>query len=200
MKYKCIFFFLHLLSLQIIYTVAVSLVKVKPEQDQQQQQHQQEQQLVPLLGKSLILNINKENQNEISSLISSNKISARSMKIEPRQLEALSPKRFFDFITDPSLLITVLHSLEVAYWTFPFGFLLKPIINFFRVPNRRSLDYSSVQTIPTTGKLSLSSSPQPHQLAHRSVRSVNPKVNFYHLKLLSSLAKYDSMNNNHRII
>lgn len=55
-------------------------------------------------------------------------------------LEQLSPKRFFDFLTDPSLLITVLHSLEVAYWTFPFGFILTPVINFFRVPNRRSSD------------------------------------------------------------
>lgn len=58
-------------------------------------------------------------------------------------LEQLSPKRFFDFLTDPSLLITVLHSLEVAYWTFPFGFVLTPVINFFRVPNRRSLDVMS---------------------------------------------------------
>ena len=57
-------------------------------------------------------------------------------------LEQLSPKRFFDFLTDPSLLITVLHSLEVAYWTFPFGFVLTPVINFFRVPNRRSLQLS----------------------------------------------------------
>lgn len=51
---------------------------------------------------------------------------------------AIQPRRLFDFITDPSLLITVLHSLEVAYWTFPMGFALSPIINFFRVPNRRS--------------------------------------------------------------
>jgi len=63
-------------------------------------------------------------------------------------LESLSPKRFFDFITDPSLLITVLHSLEVAYWTFPFGFILTPVINFFRVPNRkRSLEVSRVERI-----------------------------------------------------
>lgn len=52
--------------------------------------------------------------------------------------EAVSPRRLFDFVTDPSLLITILHSLEVAYWTFPFGFLLMPVINFFRVPNKRN--------------------------------------------------------------
>lgn len=67
---------------------------------------------------------------------------------EPRtSLEQLSPKRFFDFLTDPSLLITVLHSLEVAYWTFPFGFVLTPVINFFRVPNRRSLDIMSKSNV-----------------------------------------------------
>jgi len=52
--------------------------------------------------------------------------------------EQVSPRRLFDFVTDPSLIITILHSLEVAYWTFPFGFLLMPVINFFRVPNKRS--------------------------------------------------------------
>lgn len=52
--------------------------------------------------------------------------------------EAVSPRRLFDFVTDPSLIITILHSLEVAYWTFPFGFLLMPVINFFRVPNKRN--------------------------------------------------------------
>jgi hypothetical protein len=63
-------------------------------------------------------------------------------------MESLSPKRFFDFLTDPSLLITVLHSLEVAYWTFPFGFILTPVINFFRVPNRRrSLELSAAEKI-----------------------------------------------------
>lgn len=67
----------------------------------------------------------------------------RSAADERRSLEQLSPKRFFDFLTDPSLLITILHSLEVAYWTFPFGFVLTPVINFFRVPNRRSLDPGS---------------------------------------------------------
>lgn len=99
-----------------------------------------------------------------------------------RQLESLSPKRFFDFITDPSLLITVLHSLEVAYWTFPFGFLLKPVINFFRVPNRRSLD--SPSSIVSTG--SLHHEPTSPSLAGQ--------VNVYQGKLLASLAKYHSLN------
>lgn len=44
------------------------------------------------------------------------------------------------FVTDPALLVTILHSLEVAYWTLPFGFIIKPIINLFRMPNRRSDD------------------------------------------------------------
>lgn len=42
-----------------------------------------------------------------------------------------------DFLADPSMFVTILHSLEVAYWSLPFGFVLMPIINFFRVPNRR---------------------------------------------------------------
>ena len=49
-----------------------------------------------------------------------------------------SARGMFDFMTDPSLVVTILHTLEVAYWTLPMGFLLMPIINFFRVPNRRS--------------------------------------------------------------
>ncbi|KAI1307216.1 hypothetical protein HDE_00828 [Halotydeus destructor] len=50
---------------------------------------------------------------------------------------SFSPRRLFDFLTDPSLIITILHSLEVAYWNLPGGFLLMPVINFFRVPNKR---------------------------------------------------------------
>lgn len=42
-----------------------------------------------------------------------------------------------DFLGDPALLVTILHSLEIAYWSLPFGFVLSPIINFFRIPNRR---------------------------------------------------------------
>lgn len=41
------------------------------------------------------------------------------------------------FVTDPALLVTILHSLEVAYWTLPFGVIFKPIMNLFRMPNRR---------------------------------------------------------------
>ena len=55
-----------------------------------------------------------------------------------RQADAVSPRFIFDFLTDPSLVVTILHTLEVAYWTLPLGFLLMPIINFFRVPNRRN--------------------------------------------------------------
>lgn len=189
MKYKCIFLFLHLLSLQIIYALAVSLVKVQP-QDQRQQ-------LLPLLLPP---------DSPASTISRGDFSSSNSLTIQPRQsLESLSPKRFFDFITDPSLLITILHSLEVAYWTFPFGFLLKPIINFFRVPNRRSLDSRSIN-IPTAfspfapGQIDrpqLAPQQQPASGENiRSVRSVNNKVNLYHLKLLSSLAKFDSLNNN----
>lgn len=46
-------------------------------------------------------------------------------------IEAISPRRIFDFITDPSLIITILHSLEVAYWSFPMGFLLMPVSQLF---------------------------------------------------------------------
>ncbi|KAF7491062.1 hypothetical protein SSS_08334 [Sarcoptes scabiei] len=58
---------------------------------------------------------------------------ARIDKIEPRS--GLS--RITAFVTDPALLVTILHSLEVAYWTMPLGFLLNPLINLFRIPNRR---------------------------------------------------------------
>lgn len=55
----------------------------------------------------------------------------RHDKIEKRSITA--------FVTDPALLVTILHSLEVAYWTLPFGFILTPIINLFRMPNRRRI-------------------------------------------------------------
>ena len=100
---------------------------------------------------------------------------------QPRtSLEQLSPKRFFDFLTDPSLLITVLHSLEVAYWTFPFGFVLTPVINFFRVPNRRSLDATSK--------------------SDRTRRSAIHAVQLAHLhrQLLQSVAKMQQLNSRNR--
>jgi len=59
-------------------------------------------------------------------------------KLEPRGADPFSPRFIFDFLTDPSLVVTILHTLEVAYWTLPLGFLLMPIMNFFRVPNRRT--------------------------------------------------------------
>ena len=58
--------------------------------------------------------------------------SQRHDKIEKRSITA--------FVTDPALLVTILHSLEIAYWTLPFGFILTPIINLFRMPNRRRMD------------------------------------------------------------
>lgn len=48
-----------------------------------------------------------------------------------------------DFLADPSLLVTILHSLEIAYWSLPLGFVLMPIINFFRIPNRRRMGHST---------------------------------------------------------
>ncbi len=54
-----------------------------------------------------------------------------------RNKDVMSSRALFNFITDPSLAVTILYTLEIAYWTLPLGFLLMPIINFFRVPNRR---------------------------------------------------------------
>lgn len=57
------------------------------------------------------------------------RLMSRPDRIESRVL--------LDFLADPSIFVTMLSSLEQMYMTFPFGFLLKPIVNFFRVPNRR---------------------------------------------------------------
>lgn len=98
---------------------------------------------------------------------------ARRSEAEARNsLEQLSPKRFFDFLTDPSLLITVLHSLEVAYWTFPFGFILTPVINFFRVPNKRSLESM--------------------RKSERVKRETHDRLKMLHLRLLKSMAKAET--------
>ena len=51
--------------------------------------------------------------------------------------DPIEPRILLDFLADPSIFVTMLSSLEQMYMTFPFGFLLKPIVNFFRVPNRR---------------------------------------------------------------
>lgn len=51
--------------------------------------------------------------------------------------DRIESRVLLDFLADPSIFVTMLSSLEQMYMTFPFGFLLKPIVNFFRVPNRR---------------------------------------------------------------
>lgn len=58
----------------------------------------------------------------------------------PPTPDAIQPRMFFDMFSDPSLIVTILYTLEVAYWTLPLGYLLMPLINFFRVPNRRRMD------------------------------------------------------------
>lgn len=63
-------------------------------------------------------------------------------KMEARSITA--------FVTDPALLVTILHSLEVAYWTLPFGFILTPIINLFRMPNRRRIETRTEMASPQT--------------------------------------------------
>ena len=55
----------------------------------------------------------------------------------PNRLDQLEARLFLDFIADPSIFVTMLNSLEQMYLTLPFGWLLKPIVNFFRIPNRR---------------------------------------------------------------
>ena len=56
---------------------------------------------------------------------------------QPGRPESLEPRILLDFIADPSIFVTMLSLLEQMYLTVPFGFLLKPVVNFFRVPNRR---------------------------------------------------------------
>lgn len=51
--------------------------------------------------------------------------------------DQLEGRILLDFFADPSVFVTMLSFLEQMYLTFPFGFLLKPLVNFFRVPNRR---------------------------------------------------------------
>ncbi|KAI2797851.1 hypothetical protein RDWZM_000882 [Blomia tropicalis] len=71
-----------------------------------------------------------------------NKKMDRRMDLIDTSKRLISQGRSFNtitaFVTDPALLVTILHSLEVAYWTLPFGFILSPIINLFRMPNKRS--------------------------------------------------------------
>lgn len=54
-------------------------------------------------------------------------------------IDHLEPRVLLDFIADPAVFVTMLNHLEQMYLTFPFpfGILLKPIVNFFRVPNKR---------------------------------------------------------------
>lgn len=64
------------------------------------------------------------------------------MDTDIRRIQGPEPRLTLDFMLDPSLFVSILHSLEVAYWTLPFGFLLIPILNIFRVPNRRAVRIS----------------------------------------------------------
>ena len=116
-------------------------------------------------------------------------------------IESLSPKRFFDFLTDPSLLITVLHSLEVAYWTFPFGFILTPVINFFRVPNRRrSLEMTRVERILEKLYSQEASNSKAGRMWRR-MDSLPPQeqqqLHDLYVKVLQSLAQQNKLNRNH---
>lgn len=65
--------------------------------------------------------------------------------LPPKQDKIEARNTITAFITDPSLLVTILHSLEIAYWTLPFGFILTPIMNIFRMPNRRRNDDQPIQ-------------------------------------------------------
>lgn len=130
----------------------------------------------------------------------------RTVRSEMPSLESLSPKRFFDFLTDPSLLITVLHSLEVAYWTFPFGFILTPVINFFRVPNRRrSLQLTMAEKIiesiysqeTQSSKRSSSDDSSNFYSMWRRVQSLPPheqqQLHDLYVKFLRSLGQQDKL-------
>jgi hypothetical protein len=82
-------------------------------------------------------------------------------------------RMFFDFLLDPSMMVTILHSLEMAYWSLPFGFLLMPLINFFRVPNRRRSAAARLDSLESQLKPEAlrnqpfpASLPQEAQLAH----------------------------------
>ena len=60
------------------------------------------------------------------------------LRLLPRPRDKIQARSsLIPFLTDPALLVTILHSLEIAYWTLPFGFILSPIMNLFRIPNRR---------------------------------------------------------------
>jgi len=55
-----------------------------------------------------------------------------------RRKDVAQRRQLLDFFADPSLVVSILHTLEVAYWTLPFGFILTPLLNLLRMPNRRS--------------------------------------------------------------
>lgn len=84
----------------------------------------------------------KDNTDSSSSLNLNSKLSSRSGSLNfdvasARQM-GLPIQEIFGFLSDPSLIVTLLYTLEIAYWTLPLGFFLTPFINFFRVPNRRN--------------------------------------------------------------
>ena len=124
----CLLFFL-IISQCFLYTSASILLSRRLQQQQQQpQQYYQQQQLyqnsnlpVKRMGDFTSMIDKKEGQSLFSTITS--------------------------FVTDPALLVTILHSLEVAYWTLPFGMVVKPIINLFRIPNRR-MDHDVSQSSP----------------------------------------------------
>lgn len=68
--------------------------------------------------------------------IKTSRINNKFLKYKSNELE---PRILLDFITDPSVFVTMLNQLEQMYLAFPFplAIILKPFINFFRIPNRR---------------------------------------------------------------
>lgn len=97
----------------------------------------------------------------------------RVMKLLGSSRDKIEPRGLTAFVTDPALLVTILHSLEIAYWTLPFGFILTPIINLFRMPNRRlGRDIANRQSIDVAD------------------------VNHFHQTLLKAINKMQRLNRN----
>lgn len=56
-----------------------------------------------------------------------------SNPVHQRKLE----KRSVQTIFDPQVWIAIIYTLESVFMSVPFGFIIGPLANFFRVPNRR---------------------------------------------------------------
>ena len=75
-------------------------------------------------------------------------------KLVMKNFGKLNSRFGVQFLFDPVYLITLIHNLEKAYWS-PFRFLVKQLLKFYEMPNRRQLNEKKFKIFQSLMSLNL---------------------------------------------